>query len=53
VQKELEDPLSTLLLAGGYPEGTVFSAESRNGNIFIHAKVPAKTENPLYPVSMR
>jgi ATP-dependent Clp protease ATP-binding subunit ClpC len=38
VQKELEDPLSALLLAGEYPAGAVFSAEGRNGKISVRAK---------------
>ena len=50
VQKELEDPLSALLLAGEYPAATVFSAEGRSGKISLRVKVPAETEKPLCPV---
>jgi ATP-dependent Clp protease ATP-binding subunit ClpC len=44
VQKELEDPLSALLLAGEYPAATVFAAEGRNGKISLYAKIPAETD---------
>ncbi|MDR0587274.1 MAG: ATP-dependent Clp protease ATP-binding subunit, partial [Treponema sp.] len=53
VQKELEDPLSALLLAGEYPAATVFSAEGRSGKISLRVKVPAETEKPLCPVVLR
>ncbi|MDR2553559.1 MAG: ATP-dependent Clp protease ATP-binding subunit [Treponema sp.] len=35
VQKELEDPLSALILAESRPAGTVFRAEGRNGKILL------------------
>jgi ATP-dependent Clp protease ATP-binding subunit ClpC len=35
IQKELEDPLSTLLLEGNYPLGTVFIAGGRDGKITV------------------
>ncbi|MDR2049591.1 MAG: ATP-dependent Clp protease ATP-binding subunit, partial [Treponema sp.] len=38
VQKELEDPLSLLLLTGEYPAATVFSAEGRSGKISVRVK---------------
>jgi len=40
VQKELEDPLSLLLLEEEFPAGTVFSAEGRAGAIRIKARRP-------------
>jgi ATP-dependent Clp protease ATP-binding subunit ClpC len=33
IQKELEDPLSTMLLEGSYPLGTVFVADALDGKI--------------------
>jgi ATP-dependent Clp protease ATP-binding subunit ClpC len=33
IQKELEDPLSRLILEGDYPYGTVFVAEGREGKL--------------------
>jgi ATP-dependent Clp protease ATP-binding subunit ClpC len=44
VQKELEDPLSILLLTGGYPAGTVFSAEGRNGKIGVKVRRTGENE---------
>jgi ATP-dependent Clp protease ATP-binding subunit ClpC len=38
LQKELEDPLSLLILEGNYPHGTVFIAGSREGKIMLKAK---------------
>jgi ATP-dependent Clp protease ATP-binding subunit ClpC len=35
IQKELEDPLSTLLLEGSYPPGTVFVADALEGKITV------------------
>jgi ATP-dependent Clp protease ATP-binding subunit ClpC len=35
IQKELEDPLSTMLLEGSHPLGTVFIANGRDGKITI------------------
>jgi ATP-dependent Clp protease ATP-binding subunit ClpC len=35
IQKELEDPLSTMLLEGNYPLGTVFTADGRDGKISV------------------
>ncbi|MDR2142746.1 MAG: hypothetical protein LBP29_00055, partial [Treponema sp.] len=43
VQKELEDPLSALLLAGEYPAATVFSVEGRSGKISVRVKRPGET----------
>jgi ATP-dependent Clp protease ATP-binding subunit ClpC len=38
VQKELEDPLSMLLLEEEYPAGTIFTAEGRSGKISVRVK---------------
>jgi ATP-dependent Clp protease ATP-binding subunit ClpC len=38
IQKELEDPLASLILEGEYPPGTVFIAEDRNGRIFFKSQ---------------
>ena len=35
IQKELEDPLSMLLLEGSYPLGTVFVADALDGKITV------------------
>jgi ATP-dependent Clp protease ATP-binding subunit ClpC len=43
VQKELEDPLSMLILEG-YPPGTVFRAEGKNGKITLKAAVNKAAE---------
>jgi ATP-dependent Clp protease ATP-binding subunit ClpC len=40
VQKEIEDPLSLLLLETEFPAGTVFAAEARNGKIILKARPP-------------
>ncbi|MDR2499676.1 MAG: ATP-dependent Clp protease ATP-binding subunit [Treponema sp.] len=40
IQKELEDPLAQMILAGGWPVETVFIAEARKGNIRISGKKP-------------
>jgi ATP-dependent Clp protease ATP-binding subunit ClpC len=37
IQKELEDPLSLLVLEGSYAPGTLFKAESKNGKISVRA----------------
>ncbi|MDR2768323.1 MAG: ATP-dependent Clp protease ATP-binding subunit [Treponema sp.] len=46
IQKELEDPLSMLLLEDNYPEGTVFAAEASGGGLRIGAKAPEGEERP-------
>jgi ATP-dependent Clp protease ATP-binding subunit ClpC len=38
IQKELEDPLSLLLLNGQWPAGTVFVAGGRNGTVRLSGK---------------
>ena len=40
VQKEIEDPLSLLLLERDFPAATVFTAEARNGKITVKARPP-------------
>ena len=48
VQKELEDPLSRIILGGLWPAGTIFSARCLEGKIRISGKVPAiPAENPV------
>jgi ATP-dependent Clp protease ATP-binding subunit ClpC len=37
IQKELEDPLSLLVLEDDYPAGTLFKAEGKNGKITLKA----------------
>jgi ATP-dependent Clp protease ATP-binding subunit ClpC len=37
IQKELEDPLSTMLLEGNYPFGTLFVADGQDGKITVQA----------------
>jgi ATP-dependent Clp protease ATP-binding subunit ClpC len=44
IQKELEDPLSLLVLEDAYPEGTLFKAEGKNGKINLKAHVPVLEE---------
>jgi ATP-dependent Clp protease ATP-binding subunit ClpC len=44
IQKELEDPLSRLILEGAYPYGTTFIADSRNKRISIHLKPLERAE---------
>jgi ATP-dependent Clp protease ATP-binding subunit ClpC len=56
IQKELEDPLSTLILKGNFPHGALISADGRNGKITLRLKsLPAEAEGeekettlPLY-----
>jgi ATP-dependent Clp protease ATP-binding subunit ClpC len=40
IQRELEDPLSELMLKRGWPAGTVFTADCRKGSIRLFGKVP-------------
>ncbi|MDR2028522.1 MAG: ATP-dependent Clp protease ATP-binding subunit [Treponema sp.] len=40
IQKELEDPLSFLLLEEDYPPSTVFIADSRRGKIALRPQLP-------------
>jgi ATP-dependent Clp protease ATP-binding subunit ClpC len=47
IQKELEDPLSLLILEGNYPPGAVFTADGRKGKISLRVKAgPERTEAP-------
>jgi len=38
IQKELEDPLSTLILEGDYPPGTIFAASVKHDKICLKAE---------------
>jgi ATP-dependent Clp protease ATP-binding subunit ClpC len=40
IQKELEDPLSLLILENDWPEGAVFTADGRRGKISLSGKMP-------------
>ncbi|MDR1869333.1 MAG: ATP-dependent Clp protease ATP-binding subunit [Treponema sp.] len=44
IQKELECPLSQLILDGRWEEGAVITADGRNGNIKLRAKNPVTAE---------
>jgi ATP-dependent Clp protease ATP-binding subunit ClpC len=44
VQKELEDPLSLLILEGDYPYGTVFMVEGREEKINVRVKTVSEAE---------
>lgn len=50
IQKELEDPLSLLILEGDYPRGTVFIAEGREGKINLKPKAVPKEDAGNEPV---
>jgi ATP-dependent Clp protease ATP-binding subunit ClpC len=41
IQKELEDPLSLLILEGTWKAGAFFTADGRRGKINLSGKVPA------------
>jgi ATP-dependent Clp protease ATP-binding subunit ClpC len=47
IQRELEDPLSELILNGSWPEGTVFSAGARKEKIRLSGKIPVRTAGPV------
>jgi ATP-dependent Clp protease ATP-binding subunit ClpC len=49
IQKELEDPLSLLLLGNTYPAGSIFTAETRNGKIHIRYKSNQQSEDIAKP----
>ncbi|MDR1279074.1 MAG: ATP-dependent Clp protease ATP-binding subunit [Treponema sp.] len=52
IQKELEDALSLLILKNNWPEGTIFSAAGRGGEISLSGKVPLPVETgPLMDAS--
>jgi ATP-dependent Clp protease ATP-binding subunit ClpC len=44
IQKELEDPLSLLVLEGSCASGTLFKAEGKNGKIIVKALKPGQPE---------
>jgi ATP-dependent Clp protease ATP-binding subunit ClpC len=44
IQKELEDALSLLILENNWPEGTIFTAAGRRGEIFLSGKIPLPVE---------
>ena len=46
IQKELEDPLSRLMLDGDWPAGTIFTARAKNGKIRVSGKKPASVVCP-------
>ncbi|MDR1319175.1 MAG: ATP-dependent Clp protease ATP-binding subunit [Treponema sp.] len=46
IQKELEDPLSRLILSGGWIPGALFTAEVRRGAIHLSGKLPAEPPTP-------
>lgn len=45
IQKELEDPLSLLLLESAWPQGTLFTADGRKGKISLSGKIPVSAES--------
>jgi ATP-dependent Clp protease ATP-binding subunit ClpC len=47
IQKELEDPLSLLVLEGAYAPGTLFKGEGKNGKITVKA-LDLTTTNPRF-----
>ena len=44
IQKELEAPLSLLILEGGFQSGTVFTVDAKNGEIKIRGKNPVQND---------
>jgi ATP-dependent Clp protease ATP-binding subunit ClpC len=48
IQKELEDPLSLLVLEGSYAPGTLFKAEGKNGTITVKAFPPGESEAGVF-----
>jgi ATP-dependent Clp protease ATP-binding subunit ClpC len=44
IQKELEAPLSELLLENFWPQGTIFTVDGRNGAIKLKGKTPVDNE---------
>jgi ATP-dependent Clp protease ATP-binding subunit ClpC len=47
IQKELEDPLSHLIISGNWIAGTLFTADGRKGAIHLAGKKPAALESPV------
>ena len=48
IQKELECPLSQLILEGCWKEGSIFTADGRNGAIKLRGKNPAKEQELIF-----
>jgi ATP-dependent Clp protease ATP-binding subunit ClpA len=46
IQKELEDPLSRLILGGAWTPGALFVAEARKGAIHISGRISAEPSTP-------
>jgi ATP-dependent Clp protease ATP-binding subunit ClpC len=53
IQKELEDPLSLLVLEGAYAAGTVFKAEGKNGKITVKALTREEPETGAPAASVK
>ncbi|GHV55359.1 hypothetical protein AGMMS49579_18010 [Spirochaetia bacterium] len=47
IQKELEDPLSMLILEGTWPQGSLFTADGRKGKINLIGKMPVVSASPF------
>jgi ATP-dependent Clp protease ATP-binding subunit ClpC len=47
IQRELEDPLSELILNGSWPEGAVFSAGARKEKIRLSGKASVRSAAPI------
>lgn len=47
IQKELEDPLSMLMLEGTWKAGSLFTADGRRGKINLTGKMPAVSASPF------
>jgi ATP-dependent Clp protease ATP-binding subunit ClpC len=56
IQKELEDPLSTMLLEGSYPPGAVFVADAFDGKITVQmapqTAAPPPEDKSVQPVTL-
>jgi ATP-dependent Clp protease ATP-binding subunit ClpC len=52
IQKELEDPISLLILEGSFFRGTVFRAEGAEGAVRIKAEIPAAAEPLAAPAEV-
>ena len=44
IQKEMEDPLASLIISGNWAAGTAFTADGRKGTIRLSGKKPAARE---------
>jgi ATP-dependent Clp protease ATP-binding subunit ClpC len=47
IQKELEDPLSELILGGNWIAGTIFTAGAKKGSVKLSGKKPAAPEDAV------